>query len=259
MPKRRAHPRIDALDLSASLGRKEGLRRLEVAQERLLGMQLAISHGPAGRAASPPGVLVMFEGVDAAGKGGAIKRLVALLDPRHATVFGYAAPTEEELRHHYLWRFWRNLPPQGKIHVFDRSWYGRVLVERVEKLASRSAWKRAYREINDLERTLVDEGTVVVKCWLQIDPDEQERRFEARSNDPRKRWKLTDEDWRNRHRWDDYQDAAEEMIERTSTAEAPWTLVPANSKAYARVLVVDTVCNAIGEALAARGVEPEAL
>lgn len=190
-------------------------------------------------------VLALFEGWDAAGKGGAIKRLTDILDPRSYEVNTFAAPTDEEKAHHYLWRFWRRLPAAGKLGIFDRSWYGRVLVERVEGFATELEWRRAYQEINEFEEQLTSAGYVVVKFWLHIDPEEQLKRFEERKENPYKLHKLTEEDWRNREKWPLYEVAANQMVQRTHTPYAPWTLVEANDKYYARVKVVETVVNAI--------------
>ncbi|CAD5946651.1 Polyphosphate:AMP phosphotransferase [Planktothrix tepida] len=190
-------------------------------------------------------VLALFEGWDAAGKGGAIKRLTDILDPRSYEVNTFAAPTDEEKAHHYLWRFWRWLPPGGKLGVFDRSWYGRVLVERVEGFATELEWRRAYQEINEFEEQLTSAGYVLVKFWLHIDQEEQLKRFQERKDNPYKLHKLTEEDWRNREKWPLYEVAANQMIQRTHTPHAPWTLVAANNKYYARVKVIETVVEAI--------------
>jgi polyphosphate kinase 2 (PPK2 family) len=189
--------------------------------------------------------LAVFEGWDAAGKGGGIKRVTETLDPRGFNVNTFAAPTGEERRHHYLWRFWKALPQLGQISIFDRSHYGRVMVERVEGFCTEQEWKRAYREINEFEWQLVNFGAVIVKFWLHIDQEEQLRRFKARELDPFRSYKLTEEDWRNRAKWDQYHDAVEEMIEKTSTAWAPWTVVEANDKFFARVKVVQTLTKAL--------------
>ena len=194
-------------------------------------------------------VLILFEGWDAAGKGGAIKRLVQHLDPRGYEVVPVAAPNDTEKSHHYLWRFWQAVPSAGRISVFDRTWYGRVLVERVEGFCLETEWRRAYREINEFEQQLTNYGAVVVKFWLHIDKDEQLRRFREREETPEKRWKITDEDWRNREKWDAYKEAGDEMLFRTSTRKAPWTVVAANSKEYARWLVLKTVTEALSSAL----------
>ncbi len=193
--------------------------------------------------------VLVFEGPDAAGKGGAIRRLTAALDARHVQVIPIAAPTDEERAHHYLWRFWRHLSRAGRVTIFDRSWYGRVLVERVEGFASEEEWRRAYAEINDFEEQLIEHGTVLRKFWLHITKEEQLARFQAREKTPYKRWKLTDEDWRNRERWDDYAAAVNDMVEQTSTKKAPWVLVEGNDKRFARVKVATTVCEAMARAL----------
>jgi polyphosphate kinase 2 (PPK2 family) len=192
-------------------------------------------------------VVVVLEGWDASGKGGAIRRLTHALDPRGFTVHAFGAPSAEELAHHYLWRFWRVLPKHGHLAIFDRSWYGRVLVERVEGLASEQEWHRAYREINEFELQLAAAGTVVAKFWLHISRDEQLSRFEERKENPYKRYKLTDEDWRNREKWSTYYEAVDEMLLRTSTTYAPWTVVPANSKPLARVTIIETLAEAMME------------
>ena len=194
-------------------------------------------------------VLILFEGWDAAGKGGAIKRLVQNLDPRGYEVTPVSAPNDTEKSHHYLWRFWQAVPAAGRISIFDRTWYGRVLVERVEGFCQEAEWRRAYREINEFEQQLTNFGAVVVKFWLHIDKDEQLRRFREREETPEKRWKITEEDWRNREKWDAYKVAVDEMLFRTSTRKAPWTVVAANSKEYARWLVLKTVTEAMDSAL----------
>jgi polyphosphate kinase 2 (PPK2 family) len=186
-------------------------------------------------------VVILFEGMDAAGKGGAIRRLTGRLDPRGLRVYPIGAPVGEDLRHHYLWRFHVRLPEYGQIAIFDRSWYGRVLVERVEDLAPREAWERAYGEIAAFEQSLVDNGTILVKLWLHISQEEQLKRFEAREADPFKEYKITSDDWRNRDRWPDYEQAVEEMLRRTHSTAAPWTLVSAEDKNYARLQVLRTV------------------
>jgi polyphosphate kinase 2 (PPK2 family) len=240
--------RLDDLDLTRRLTRDEETSRLASAQRRLLELRLAYGGLLGERQLGPP-VCVVFEGWDAAGKGGCIKRLVAPLDPRHVRVSAFAAPTYDEKRHHFLWRFWPPLPGWGGMAVFDRSWYGRVLVERVEGLAPDEVWRRAYDEISEFERTLVAEGTVMVKFWLHLSEAEQLRRFESRQNDPLRRWKLTEEDWRNRKKRDAYVAAIEEMLARTSSPQAPWTLIEAENKRWARVKVVETVVDAMTEGL----------
>lgn len=194
-------------------------------------------------------VSIVFEGWDAAGKGGSIKRMVRTLDPRGYSVVPIGKPTQLELDHHYLWRFWKKLPAKGQITIFDRSWYGRVLVERVEGFAKEAEWKRAYQEINEFEAELHDAEMIQIKFWINISKEEQMNRFKARSQDPHKHWKLTEEDWRNRDKWDDYVAAVNEMIVRTSTEFAPWTIVSGNDKYFARVQVIETVCEAIERAL----------
>lgn len=194
-------------------------------------------------------VVIVFEGWDAAGKGGAIKRIGAALDPRGYEAVPVAAPSREELDRHYLWRFWKNIPKTGHITIFDRSWYGRVMVERIEGFTPRERCDMAYREIDEFERELDRAGVVVIKFWMQIDKEEQLRRFTARQNDPEKQWKITDEDWRNREKWDTYESAINEMIEKTSVTYAPWTVVEGNDKLYARIKVLDTVIDRLEKAL----------
>jgi polyphosphate kinase 2 (PPK2 family) len=247
--------RLDELDLSQKLSRKEEARRLAEAQEHLLALRLVLGGLVGERGIGPP-VCVVFEGWDASGKGGAIRRLVERLDPRHVRVVQYAAPTYDEKRHHWLSRFWPALPGWGGMAVLDRSWYGRVLVERVEGFAAEEQWQRAYGEINDFEKTLADEGAILIKFWLHISSKEQLKRFEAREREPLKRWKLTDEDWRNRKKRKAYKRAIEDMVERTSTAWAPWSLVEAESKRFARVKVVETVNAAIEEGMRRHGIDP---
>lgn len=232
--------RLDDLDLGARIGAKEYVGRLQAAQRRLLQLRLHLG-GQLGDTGIGPGLLVIFEGRDAGGKGGAIKRTVENLDPRHYTVHSFAAPTHDEKRHHFLWRFYKAIPGQGGMCLFDRSWYGRVLVERVEGYATDEQWTRAYDEIVQFERTLVLEGLILVKLWMHISDHEQRRRFEARAADPLKAWKLTDEDWRNRERNRDYDAAAEEVFQRTHHPLAPWDLIAAEQKRLARVLVLEAL------------------
>jgi polyphosphate kinase 2 (PPK2 family) len=222
------------LDLSKVLEKAEYEKRLAKAQSELSALARAL---PKRKRAA----VIVFEGPDAAGKGGAIRRITYALDARYYQVTPIAAPTEEERAHPYLWRFWRALPPAGNIGIFDRSWYGRVLVERVEKLCPESAWMRAYSEINDFEAQLADHGVAIVKLWLAISKAEQLRRFRSREEEGYKRFKLTNDDWRNRKKWDASEQAACDMFDRTSTSTAPWTLIEANNKEYARVKVVETV------------------
>jgi AMP-polyphosphate phosphotransferase len=193
--------------------------------------------------------ILLFEGMDAAGKGGAIRRVTAALDARDYQVIPIGPPTDEERAHHYLWRFWRHLPRAGRVTIFDRSWYGRVLVERVENFASPAEWRRAYAEINQFESQLTGHGIVLVKYWIHITKDEQLRRFNARQHSRFKSWKLTGEDWRNRTKWHAYEQAVNEMVERTSTSHAPWTLVEGNDKYYARIKVLRTACDRLTHAL----------
>ena len=194
-------------------------------------------------------VILVFEGPDAAGKGGAIRRITPALDARSYQVIPMAAPTDEERAQHYLWRFWRHLSRAGRVTVFDRSWYGRVLVERVEGFASEAEWSRAYAEINDFEAQLIEHGVVLLKFWVHITKDEQALRFKAREETPYKRWKLTEEDWRNRGKWDEYERAVNDMVEHTSTSAAPWVLVEGNDKRYARIKVLRTLCRNLEDRL----------
>ncbi|MEC4803736.1 MAG: polyphosphate:AMP phosphotransferase [Jaaginema sp. PMC 1079.18] len=226
------------VDLSLQLDRETYKEKLRNAQIKLLKLQRSIYE-------QKIPVLLLFEGWDAAGKGGAIKRLTDVLDPRSYQVNTYAAPSTEEKLHHYLWRFWRHLPEGGKIGIFDRSWYGRVLVERVENFATELEWRRAYQEINEFENQLKTAGYVLVKFWIHISPAEQLRRFEKRQSDPFKAYKLTEEDWRNREKWPFYNVAVNQAIARTNTPHAPWTIIPGNNKYYARVKVIETVIQAI--------------
>jgi polyphosphate kinase 2 (PPK2 family) len=249
--------RLDELDLSQSLSRKEEARRLEAAQLRLLQLRLTLG-GQIGEGRLGPPVCVLFEGWDASGKGGAIRRLTAPLDPRHVRVASFSAPTVDEKRHHFLLRFSPVLPGWGGMAVLDRTWYGRVLVERVEGFATEEQWQRAYDEIVAHERTLAAEGMVLVKFWLHISDEEQLARFERRRDDPLKSWKLTDEDWRNRARRADYEAAVEDMLERTDHSLAPWQLIEAESKRHARVKVVETVVAEIERGMLERGFDPGA-
>jgi AMP-polyphosphate phosphotransferase len=247
--------RLDELDLSLSLTRREEARALDTAWERLAQLRLTLGGQIGERELGPP-VCVVFEGWDASGKGGAIKRLVAQIDPRHVRVVQFAAPTDDEKRHHFLARFFQVLPGWGGMAVLDRSWYGRVLVERVEGFATRAQWLRAYDEINGFERTLAEEGMVLVKLWLQISHEEQLKRFERRRKDPLKAWKLTDEDWRNREKRGDYEEAVEDMLARTDQPYAPWNVIEGNSKRYARVRVIETVIERIESGMKQWGMEP---
>jgi polyphosphate kinase 2 (PPK2 family) len=247
--------RLDELDLTKSLTRKEEERALDRAWERLAQLRLTLGGQIGEREIGPP-VCVLFEGWDASGKGGTIKRLVAQIDPRHVRVVQFAAPTSDEKRHHFLWRFWPMLPGWGGMAVFDRSWYGRVLVERVEGFATREQWLRSYEEINWFERSLTAEGMILIKLWLHISSEEQLKRFKRREKDPLKSWKLTDEDWRNRERRPEYEEAIEDMLARTDDPRAPWHLIEAESKRYARVRVIETVIQRIEDGMRAIGREP---
>jgi len=238
--------RLDDVDLSLRLSRKEQDRLLALHGTRLAQLRLTLG-GLIGSGRVGPPLCVLFEGWDAGGKGGAIKRLIAPLDARHVRVKQFAAPTPDEKRHHYLHRFVPALPGWGGMAVLDRTWYGRVLVERIEGFATEEQWRRAYREIDEFERMLADDGMIIVKLFLQISEAEQLERFERRREDPLKAWKLTDEDWRNREKRPAYETALEEMFHRTSTARAPWRIVPAESKRYARVRVMEEVIAAIEE------------
>ena len=245
--------RLDHVDLRQKMSRSESEKRLAHLGRRLLQLRL-VSGGLIGDGRLGPGLSVVFEGWDAAGKGGAIKRLVAGLDPRHVRVQSYAAPTEREKRHHFLWRFGPNLPGAGGMAIFDRSWYGRVLVERVEGFATEPEWKRAYDEIVSFEKSLVAEGTTLVKFWMHISPEEQLARFESRRDDPLRSWKLTEEDWRNRAKRPVYAQAVEEMLSRTDHSRARWHVVAAESKQFARVKVVETVVHALERDLSRTGI-----
>ena len=233
---------LQQIDYSLRLGKEEYGEQLARYQQELR----ALIRRPdfAGRS-----LLLVFEGTDAAGKGGAIRRITRCLDPRYLRVHGTRAPTEEEAHQPYLLRFWRRVPTPGRVAIFDRSYYGRVLVERVEKLTPVDRWQQAYAEINDFEAQLQAAGTIVVKFWLAISEQEQLKRFQARERSPLKRYKLTDEDWRNRERWSEYEQALNDMVAHTSTAEAPWHIVPAENKRYARVEVLRLLCQRLREAL----------
>lgn len=229
---------LSGVDLSKALSNKEYKQKLDSLQKKM-----EILHSELYRLRIP--VVICFEGWDAGGKGGAIKRLTSHMDPRGYQVNPTASPNDTEKAHHYLWRFWNNMPKAGHIAIFDRTWYGRVMVERIEGFCSEAEWKRAYQEINEMEEHLTNSGCIVLKFWLHIDKDEQERRFKERMENLAKQWKITDEDWRNREKWDEYEKAVDEMLVRTSTTYAPWEIVEANSKYYARVKVLKTVVEAM--------------
>jgi polyphosphate kinase 2 (PPK2 family) len=247
--------RLDEVDLSLALSKKEERHELERLGTRLQQLRLTLG-GLIGDGEIGPPVLVVLEGWDASGKGGTIKRLVAPLDPRHVRVAQFAAPTPDEKRHHFLWRFWPKLPGWGGMAIFDRSWYGRVLVERVEGFATREQWLRAYDEINTFERSLADEGTILIKLWMHMSETEQLRRFESRQQNPLKTWKLTDDDWRNREKRPQYEEAVEDMLARCDQPHARWHVVPAESKRYARVYVMKTVIERIEEGMREWGFAP---
>lgn len=247
--------RLDHVDLSLKLSKEKEAERLEAGWQRLEALRLALGAKLPGYGLGPP-VLVMIEGWDASGKGGAIRRLVAPLDIRHVRVAQFAAPTPDEKRHHFLWRFWPQLPGWGGMAVFDRTWYGRVLVERVDELATAEQWRRGYDEIVELERSLAADGMVVIKFFMHVSAEEQLERFEKRRDDPLKAWKLTPDDWENRRKRPQYTEAIEEMLERTDHEAAPWDVVEAESKRYARVKVVETVVERIEAGMRAQGVEP---
>lgn len=236
-------PRLADVDLSATIADKQDYEET-LAEEQLRLLRLQQKHYQAGQRA-----IIVFEGWDAAGKGGAIRRLTAKLDPRGFRVWPIGAPTEEEQARHYLYRFWNKLPSPGSWAIFDRSWYGRVLVERVEKLARKQAWKRAYGEINAFEKMLVDDGVGIVKLFLHISKKEQLERFHEREKNPYKRWKIGDEDWRNRRKWSSYVAAADEMFEETSTGDAPWRIISGERKWHARVEVCRTVAESLDDQL----------
>jgi len=233
-------PKLDDIE-HKSIEESDYKHKLKEQQLKILKLQRQLGE-------SKRSVIVVFEGPDAAGKGGAIKRLVERLDPRLVRVYSVIKPTAEEYQHHYMWRFWNKLPPYGQTAILDRSWYGRVLVERVEGFASDSEWKRAYREINEFERQLADDNAIIIKFYLHISKDEQLVRFKRREADPYKHWKISDEDWRNRKKWDEHNEAAQEMFEKTSTDIAPWHVVAANYKWYARLKVVKIVADRLEKA-----------
>jgi polyphosphate kinase 2 (PPK2 family) len=229
------HTILDTVALTPSLRRDTYRTRLQRYQARLSRLT---------KKAREQGVssVLVFEGWDAAGKGGVIRRITAAIDPEAYRVIPVAAPTQEEQAHHYLWRFWHHLPRRGRVVIFDRSWYGRVLVERIEGFATESEWQRAYSEINDFEAQLSEHGILLLKFWLHIDPDEQLRRFQTRQALPYKQYKITDDDYRNRDKWHDYELATHDMVAHTSTEYAPWHLVPSKDKRWARIDVLKTYC-----------------
>lgn len=226
---------LESVDLTKKITDKaEYNELLKQYQLRFLRMQRELQQ-------SERSLIIVVEGWDAGGKGGAIRRFTQRLDPRGFNVYGTQAPVGIERKEHYLKRFWKNIPNDGKIAVFDRSWYGRVLVERIEGFATKNEWKRAYEEINQFEKMLTDDGTIILKFWFHISKDEQLRRFEERQNNPFKRWKITDEDWRNREKWDEYVQAAEDMFEKTNKKNAPWYIISGENKWYGRIQTIQTI------------------
>ena len=240
--------KLEDLDLSLELDKKLYKKKLKVLQYEMLNAQQFLFNNKIG-------LILAFEGMDAAGKGGAIKRLTERIDPRGYVVHPISAPQPHELRYNYMHRFWRKLPQHGQIAIFDRSWYGRVLVERLEGFATKDEWERAYDEINDFERLLTDGNYIIIKFWIHIDKEEQLNRFNARSQDPYKSWKLTDEDWRNREKFDDYVTIADEMFEKTDSENAPWVLISGNDKYYARIQILKETLAHIEKQAQRRGLE----
>ncbi|MFF5996720.1 polyphosphate kinase [Lysinibacillus sp. KU-BSD001] len=240
--------KLEALDLSLELDKVVYKKKLKVLQYEILNVQQFLFNNKIG-------LILAFEGMDAAGKGGAIKRLTERIDPRGYIVHPISAPQPHEKRYNYMQRFWRKLPQHGQIAIFDRSWYGRVLVERLEGFATEEEWTRAYEEINDFERLLTNGEYILLKFWIHIDQEEQLKRFEARAQDPYKAWKLTEEDWRNRDKFDDYAVAANEMFEKTDSKHAPWILVEGNNKQYARIKVLEETLAHIQQEAKRRGLE----
>jgi AMP-polyphosphate phosphotransferase len=240
---------LETIDLTRTLDRQAYVREVSRWQIQLreLGYQIYLQKRP---------VIIVFEGWDAAGKGGAIKRITEKLDPRGYVVYPIAAPHGEDKTRHYLYQFWRRLPERGQIAIFDRSWYGRLLVERVEGLATEDEWKRAYKEVNSFERQLRDFGTILVKFWIHISREEQLRRFEERKAIGYKAWKLTDEDWRNRQKWGVYEDAVEDMLVKTSTRGSPWSLIEGNDKYWARTRVLARLVKNLSVELKYEPVDP---
>lgn len=240
--------KLNDLNLSLKLDKELYKKKLKVLQYELLNAQQFLFKNKIG-------VIIVFEGMDAAGKGGAIKRLTERMDPRGYEVHPISAPQPHEVRYNYLHRFWTRLPQHGQIAIFDRSWYGRVLVERLEGFATKDEWKRAYDEINDFERLLTDGNYIIIKFWIHIDENEQLKRFHSRARDPYKSWKLTDEDWRNRKKFHDYVEVADEMFEKTSSKNAPWILVPGNNKLHARIEVLKETLAQLEKQVKRRGLE----
>lgn len=233
---------LKKVDLSKRLDRETYEKKLDELQKKL-----TLLHSEIYAKRIP--VVLAFEGWDAGGKGGAIKRLTRALDPRGYTVNPTSSPNDIERAHHYLWRFWTKMPKDGHIAIFDRTWYGRVMVERIEGFCTTQEWQRAFKEMNQMEQQLVNHGAIVIKFWMHIDKEEQERRFKERQENPDKQWKITDEDWRNREKWELYEQAVDEMMVRTSTVNAPWVIVEGNDKLYARIKVLETVVDALEKRL----------
>lgn len=233
---------LKKVDLSKKLDRETYEKKLDELQKKL-----TLLHSEIYAKRIP--VVLAFEGWDAGGKGGAIKRLTRALDPRGYTVNPTSSPNDIERAHHYLWRFWTKMPKDGHIAIFDRTWYGRVMVERIEGFCTTQEWQRAFKEMNQMEQQLVNHGAIVIKFWMHIDKEEQERRFKERQETPEKQWKITDEDWRNREKWELYEQAVDEMMVRTSTVNAPWVIVEGNDKLYARIKVLETVVDALEKRL----------
>ena len=233
---------LSQVDLSLSYSKEEYKEKLDALQKKI-----GLLHSALYKKRIP--VVLAFEGWDAGGKGGAIKRLTSHMDPRGYMVNPTAAPNDIENAHHYLWRFWQSVPKAGHIAIYDRTWYGRVMVERIEGFCTTEEWQRAYKEINQFEENLYNAGAIVLKFWMHIDKDEQERRFKERQGNPAKQWKITEEDWRNREKWDLYEKAVDEMLIRTSTTYAPWIIVEGNDKYYARVKVLKEVVDALEKRL----------
>ena len=234
-------PKLAEVDLSLSMDDNEYGKELKKLQTRLSEL-----HNIIYRKRIP--VILCYEGWDAAGKGGNIRRVTYALDPRGFDVHPIASPSPDEKNRHYLWRFWTKLPKTGHICIFDRTWYGRVMVERLEGFCTEKEWRRAYHEINEFERMLTDSGTVLLKFWLHIDQDVQLERFTNRENTPEKQWKITDEDWRNRDKWPEYEAAVDELLQKTSTKNAPWYIIESNDKKYARIKTLRIIVKAIEKA-----------
>ncbi len=231
--------KIEDLDLSKQIASKqEYKKKLKECQLDLLSWQRPILE-------TKSNIILVFEGPDAAGKGGVIKRFTERMDPRLVRVYSIVKPTDEENQHHYLWRFWNKVPPYGQVAIFDRSWYGRVLVERLEGFCSEAAWKRAYEEMNQFEKTLSDDGSLILKFYIHISKKEQLKRFKARAEDPYKHWKINDEDWRNRRKWNQYTEAANDMFRLTNTKHAPWHIIEGEYKWHARVKTLKIILSAI--------------